>query len=53
MTTIMLDFTQALYGPIGSMKDVKEGLWPPPPILRSYAWWCETYDPLLAKNPIW
>ncbi len=35
------------------MKDIKEGIWPPPQILSLYAWWCETYDPLVANNPMW
>lgn len=44
------DFTQAVYGPI---QNQVEGFWPPPQILRAYAWWAENYDPLLAKNPMW
>lgn len=35
------------------MKDVQEGLWPPPQLLRMYVWWCENYDPLVANNPMW
>jgi hypothetical protein len=47
------DFTQSVYGSILALEDIDEWVWPPSQILRMYAWWCETYDPLLAHNPMW
>lgn len=47
------DFTQAVYGPILNVGVKEAGIWPPAFILKMYAWWSETYDPLLAKNPMW
>jgi hypothetical protein len=48
-----IDYTQALYGSVLAEEDIEYGLWPPLPILKAYAWWCENVDPLLAHNPSW
>ena len=47
------DFTQSVYGSILALEDIDEWVWPPSQLLQAYAWWCETYDPLLAHNPMW
>ena len=47
------DITQAIYGPILTYKDIDEWVWPPSQLLHGYAWWCKTYDPLVAHNPLW
>lgn len=53
LIAITIDYTQTLYGSILAEEDLDFGIWPPAPILRAYAWWCETVDPLLAHNPLW
>ena len=50
---LVADFTQCLYGSILALEDIDEWVWPPSVVLRTYAWWCETYDPLVAHNPMW
>ncbi len=47
------DFTQSLYGSVLALEDIDEWIWPPAIVLKYYAWWCETYDPLVAHNPMW
>lgn len=48
-----LDYTQTVYGSVLAQEDIDYGIWPPVAVLKVYAWWCETYDPLLAHNPSW
>ncbi|XP_064392171.1 sigma intracellular receptor 2-like [Halichondria panicea] len=48
-----IDFTQSLYGSVLALEDIDEWIWPPAIVLKYYAWWCETYDPLVAHNPMW
>ena len=50
---LYLDYTQAVYGSVLAQEDIDYGLWPPVPVLKVYAWWCETVDPLLGRNPSW
>ncbi len=42
-----------MYGSVLAEEDITAGVWPPAPVLKAYAWWCEHIDPLLAHNPSW
>ncbi|XP_019850083.1 PREDICTED: uncharacterized protein LOC109580930 isoform X1 [Amphimedon queenslandica] len=50
---LTIDYIQTFYGSIQSEDDIVYGVWPPPPVLKSYAWWCSNVDTLLAVNPSW
>ncbi len=52
---VCVDYTQAVYGSVLAEEDIDvgTGVWPPTPVLKAYAWWCEHVDPLLAHNPLW
>ena len=52
---IIADYTQVFDGSICSKGDAEmlQSVWPPPQVLKAYTWWCKTYDPLLARNPLW